>query len=48
MRRQLHPARLNGALLLGVNGVVVKSHGGADQEGFLAALNVAYRAVGSD
>ncbi|HMW48174.1 MAG TPA: phosphate acyltransferase [Cellvibrionaceae bacterium] len=48
VRRQLHPARLNGALLLGVNGVVVKSHGGADQEGFLAALNLAYRAVRSD
>lgn len=48
VRAQLHPARLNGALLLGVNGIVVKSHGGADQEAFLAALNLAYRAVGSD
>lgn len=47
IRKQLHPARLNGALLLGVNGVVVKSHGSADQEAFLAALNLAYRATGS-
>jgi glycerol-3-phosphate acyltransferase PlsX len=35
------PARLNGASLLGLNGVVVKSHGSASEEGFLAALNVA-------
>lgn len=48
VRAQLHPAHLNGALLLGVNGVVVKSHGGADQEAFLAALNLAYRAAGSN
>ncbi|MFO1369712.1 MAG: phosphate acyltransferase [Marinagarivorans sp.] len=48
VRAQLHPARLNGAVLLGVNGIVVKSHGGADQEAFLAALNLAYRALGSD
>lgn len=35
------PARLNGASFLGLNGVVVKSHGGASEEGFVAALNVA-------
>lgn len=37
-----NPARLNGATFLGLNGVVVKSHGGASEEGFLAALNVAH------
>jgi glycerol-3-phosphate acyltransferase PlsX len=36
------PARLNGATFLGLNGVVVKSHGGASEEGFIAALNVAH------
>lgn len=35
------PARLNGASLLGLSGVVVKSHGGATEAGFIAALNVA-------
>jgi glycerol-3-phosphate acyltransferase PlsX len=35
----IQPALFNGAYLLGVNGVVVKSHGAADVEGFTAALN---------
>lgn len=35
------PARLNGASLLGLSGVVVKSHGSASESGFIAALNVA-------
>lgn len=37
-----NPARLNGATFVGLNGVVVKSHGGASEEGFIAALNVAH------
>lgn len=45
IRRQLHPAGLNGALLLGVNGTVVKSHGGANQEAIVAALNTVLRAI---
>lgn len=44
---QLHPAQLNGAQLLGVNGLVVKSHGSADQEALVAALTIVYRAAGS-
>ena len=35
----IQPSLFNGAYLLGVNGVVVKSHGAADVEGFTAALN---------
>ncbi|MDZ7924383.1 MAG: phosphate acyltransferase PlsX [Marinagarivorans sp.] len=37
----LNPASYNGALLIGLKGVVVKSHGGADGAGFYAALKVA-------
>lgn len=37
-----NPVRLNGATFLGLNGVVVKSHGGASEEGFVAALSVAH------
>ena len=37
----LNPASYNGALLIGLKGVVVKSHGGADSRGFYAALKVA-------
>ena len=38
----IQPSLFNGAYLLGVNGVVVKSHGAADVEGFTAAL---YRGI---
>jgi phosphate acyltransferase len=40
--------RYNGAVLLGLNGVVVKSHGGMDAFGFEHALNKAYEAVQHD
>ena len=40
--KRLNPAAYNGALLVGLKGVVVKSHGGADATGFYAALVVAY------
>jgi glycerol-3-phosphate acyltransferase PlsX len=41
MREWLDPRRYNGAVMLGLNGVVVKSHGGADSEGFAHAVDVA-------
>ncbi len=45
LRSELAPERYNGACLLGVGGVVVKSHGNASQEAFQAAISVAYAAV---
>ena len=41
MRGRIDPGRLNGAPLLGLNGIVVKSHGGADSRSYAAALRVA-------
>ena len=41
MREWLDPRRYNGAVLVGLNGVVVKSHGGADAEAFAHAVDVA-------
>ena len=38
---QFDPARYNGASLVGLRGVVVKSHGSADSTGFACALEVA-------
>jgi len=38
---QLDPSRRNGASLLGLNGVVIKSHGGADQDCFAYAIEQA-------
>lgn len=41
LREWLDPRRYNGAVMLGLNGVVVKSHGGTDAQGFAHATDVA-------
>jgi glycerol-3-phosphate acyltransferase PlsX len=41
MRRRLDPRAANGGIFLGLNGVVVKSHGGTDALGFASALDMA-------
>jgi glycerol-3-phosphate acyltransferase PlsX len=41
VRARLDPRRYNGAMFLGLNGVVVKSHGGTDALGFANAIDVA-------
>ena len=41
LRTRLDPNNVNGAVFLGLNGVVVKSHGGANGPGFAAAIDVA-------
>lgn len=41
-RTRLDPRRFNGAIFLGLRGIVVKSHGGTDAVGFTFALNEAY------
>ncbi len=41
LREWLDPRRYNGAVMLGLNGVVVKSHGGTDSQGFAHAIDVA-------
>jgi glycerol-3-phosphate acyltransferase PlsX len=40
-RARLDPRQANGAVFLGLNGVVVKSHGGTDGLGFAQAISVA-------
>lgn len=47
-RRRLDPRRYNGAIFLGLKGVVVKSHGGTDAVGFNYALQEAYQEVHAD
>lgn len=44
----LNPAHHNGAFILGLNGIVIKSHGGATQEGFYTALDFAAQQASSD
>jgi glycerol-3-phosphate acyltransferase PlsX len=41
LRLRLDPRRYNGAVFLGLNGNVVKSHGGSDALGFATAIGVA-------
>lgn len=41
-RRKMDPRRVNGGVFLGLNGVVIKSHGGTDGLGFKSALGLAY------
>ena len=41
LRRKLDPRAANGGIFLGLNGVVVKSHGSADAVGFASALDMA-------
>lgn len=48
MKEWIDPRRYNGAVFVGLNGVVVKSHGGADAEGFASAVDVAVDAVAND
>lgn len=41
LRTRTDPRRYNGAMLVGLNGIVVKSHGGTDGFGFASAIEVA-------
>jgi glycerol-3-phosphate acyltransferase PlsX len=41
LRRKLDPSSSNGGIFLGLNGIVVKSHGGTDAMGFAGALDMA-------
>ena len=41
LRARVDPRRYNGAMFLGLNGIVVKSHGGTDAFGFANAIGVA-------
>lgn len=41
LQRRIDPRRVNGGVFLGLNGTVVKSHGGADATGVSAAIKLA-------
>jgi glycerol-3-phosphate acyltransferase PlsX len=41
LRTRMDPRRYNGATLVGLNGIVVKSHGSADAYAFLHAIETA-------
>jgi glycerol-3-phosphate acyltransferase PlsX len=45
LREKMDPRKANGGVFLGLNGIVIKSHGGADAEGFAAAIDMGYDMV---
>ena len=47
-KEKLDPRKYNGAIFLGLNGPVVKSHGGTDSKGFYYSIDLCYRIVKGD
>lgn len=45
LRDKMDPRKVNGGVFLGLNGIVIKSHGGTDDEGFAAAIDLGYDMV---
>lgn len=48
LREKMDPRKVNGAVFLGLNGMVIKSHGAADPEGFAAAVEIGHDMVAND
>jgi glycerol-3-phosphate acyltransferase PlsX len=48
VKEKMDPSKSNGGVLLGLNGIVIKSHGGANAEGFAAAIDIGYDMVRQD
>ncbi len=47
-KAKLDPRKYNGAIFLGLNGPVVKSHGGIDSMGFYYSIDLCYKIVKGD
>jgi glycerol-3-phosphate acyltransferase PlsX len=45
VKDKMDPRKVNGGVFLGLNGLVIKSHGAADAEGFAAAVDLGYDMV---
>ncbi|WP_082016046.1 phosphate acyltransferase PlsX [Aureimonas altamirensis] len=48
LREKLDPRKVNGGVFLGLNGIVIKSHGGSDAEGTAAAIDIAHAMATAD
>ena len=42
LKEKMDPRKVNGGVFLGLEGVVIKSHGGTDALGFASAIDIAY------
>ena len=45
LNQKMDPRKSNGGVFLGLNGIVIKSHGGTDAEGFACAVDLGYDMV---
>ena len=45
LREKMDPRKSNGGVFLGLNGIVIKSHGGTDAEGTASAIDIGYDMV---
>ena len=43
LNKKIDPRNVNGGIFLGLNGIVIKSHGSADEIGVAAAINLAFQ-----
>ena len=48
LKDKMDPRKVNGGVFLGLDGVVIKSHGGMDATGFSAAVDLGYEMVRHD
>jgi len=48
LRDKMDPRKVNGGVFLGLDGIVIKSHGGTDPTGFAAAVDLGYDMVKHD
>ena len=42
LKEKMDPRQSNGGVFLGLNGIVIKSHGGTDATGFASAIDLGY------
>lgn len=45
VRDKMDPRKVNGGVFVGLNGIVIKSHGGTDADGFASAIDVGHDMV---
>lgn len=48
LKQKIDPDRINGGVLLGLNGIVIKSHGGVSAGGFASAIRIGYEMVNNE
>jgi len=48
LREKMDPRKVNGGVFLGLNGMVIKSHGGTDADGFASAIDLAREMAKND